>query len=76
MAKEAGARTPWFKRTTPPVRPGVYECGVRFTSAIPSLVLWDLPWDGRGFLVPFPMVVHQWRGLRKRPRSLPTPAAS
>jgi hypothetical protein len=34
-----------------------------------SLVLWELEWDGKGFLVPMPMVVHQWRGLAKPPRA-------
>lgn len=60
-------RTRWFPRNTPPVRPGVYECGVRWTSAMRHPVLWHLEWDGKGFLVPVPMVVHQWRGLA-RPR--------
>jgi hypothetical protein len=40
---------------------------VRFTSAIPSLVVWELEWDGKGFLVPIPMVVYQWRDLAKKP---------
>ena len=63
-------RTQWFPRNTPPVRPGVYECGVRWTSAMRQLVLWDLHWDGKGFLVPMPMVVHSWRGLAAKPREL------
>ena len=62
-------RTLWFLRNTPPVHLGRYECGVRWTSAMPSLVLWGLEWDGKGFLVPIPMVVHQWRGLAKQPRA-------
>jgi hypothetical protein len=28
--------------------------------------LWDLEWDSKGFLVPFPMVVYQWRGQTKK----------
>lgn len=60
-------RTPWFPRSTPPVRPGFYECGVRWTSAMPTLTLWVLEWDGKGFKVPMPMVVHQWRGLVRKP---------
>lgn len=67
--KDERKRTPWFPRTTPPMRPGRYECGVRFTSAIPNLVLWQLEWDGKGFLVPMPMVVHQWRGLAEQPKT-------
>lgn len=69
MSAHKGRRTNWFPRTTPPVRPGVYECAVRFTSAIPAFVLWDLEWDGQGFRVPMPMVVHQWRGLRARSKT-------
>lgn len=61
-------RTPWFPRDTPPTRPGFYGCGVRWTSAMPTLTLWKLEWDGKGFLVPMPMVVRQWRGLARQPR--------
>ena len=57
-------RTKWFPRDVRPVRPGVYECAVRWTSRMP-LALWMLEWDGVGFLVPIPMEVHQWRGLTK-----------
>lgn len=67
--KDKRKRTPWFPRNTPPTRPGLYECGVRWTSAMPTLALWALEWDGVGFKVPIPMVVHQWRGLAKRPRA-------
>ena len=60
-------RSKWFKtKDTYPVRPGVYECGVRFTSALPRLMLMKLEYDGRGFLVPFPMVVPIWRGMTKK----------
>ena len=69
MMADKRKRTPWFPRTTPPVHPGRYECGVRWTSAMRSLVLWELEWDGKGFLVPMPMVVHQWRGLAGKPRA-------
>jgi hypothetical protein len=59
-------RTKWFPRHVRPVRPGFYECAVRLTSMQRSLMLWQLEWDGKGFLVPVPMVVHQWRGLTKK----------
>lgn len=66
-------RTPWFPRETLPVRPGVYECAVRWTSAMRYPVVWKLEWDGKGFLVPIPMIVYHWRGLRCKsaPRSKP-----
>ena len=64
-------KTRWFPRSTPPVRPGHYECAVRWTSAMPRLALWTLEWDGKGFLVPIPMVVHQWRGLTKPHKQQP-----
>lgn len=60
-ARKAG-HTPWFPITTKPVNPGVYECIAWFTSSAPSSI-WDLEWDGKGFLVPIPMVVDYWRGL-------------
>lgn len=59
-------RTPWFPRATAPAHLGTYECRVKISSSVPA-ILWTLPWDGRGFLVPFPMVVLHWRGLVKRP---------
>jgi hypothetical protein len=31
--------------------------------------MWVLEWDGKGFKVPMPMMVKQWRGLAKRPRA-------
>jgi hypothetical protein len=64
--KDRRRRTPWFPRSINPVHPGTYECGVRISSSVPTM-LWELEWDGRGFLVPFPMIVRQWRGLVKRP---------
>lgn len=54
--------TPWFERHERPVRPGLYECLAWFTSSAPSGI-WMLEWDGKGFRVPFPMVVDYWRGL-------------
>jgi hypothetical protein len=69
MMKDKRKRTPWFPRNTPPVRHGFYECGVRWTSAMPTLCMWVLEWDGKGFKVPMPMMVKQWRGLAKRPRA-------
>lgn len=57
-------RTKWFPRHITPVRNGEYECLVRITSSAP-LFRWQLPWDGHGFLVPFPMVVRFWRGQTK-----------
>lgn len=58
--------TRWHLRETPPVRPGEYECFVRICPG--GYVIWPekLYWDGAGFLVPFPMVVKQWRGLTKQ----------
>lgn len=58
--------TRWFPRQVTPARPGTYECAVRITSAQRSLMKWNLEWDGKGFLVPCPMVVHQWRGMTKK----------
>lgn len=57
-------KTRWFPHSVKPVRVGTYECAVRITSSAP-LILWMLEWDGSGFLVPCPMVVHHWRGLTK-----------
>lgn len=59
-------KTRWFPRHIEPVRPGQYECAVRLPGIRHALVLWSLVWDGKGFLVPVPMSVHQWRGLTKR----------
>lgn len=57
-------RTRWFPRDVHPVRHGEYQCLVRISSSVP-LIDWRLQWDGVGFIVPFPMVVHYWRGLTK-----------
>ena len=56
-------KTKWFPRHIPPVRNGVYECRVRIMGGL--CVLWNLNWDGVGFIVPLPMNVRQWRGLTK-----------
>ena len=61
-------KTKWFPRDTQPTRPGLYKCAVLITSAQKSLINWGLlEWDGVGFLVPCPMIVKQWRGLRHKP---------
>jgi hypothetical protein len=65
-AKAKPNRARWRPRNVNPKKPGMYECGVRITSSQPKLFLWELEWDGVGFLVPFPMVVHQWRPLAER----------
>ncbi len=58
--------TEWFSRDEPPVRPGFYECHVRY-AGMPGQRFWEmLEWDGQGFLVPFPLVVLQWRGVTKQ----------
>jgi hypothetical protein len=59
------AKTRWFKRHEHPVRNGLYECAVRISNMQSVLFLWNLEWDGKGFLVPCPMVVVQWRGLKR-----------
>lgn len=64
--KDRRRRTGWFPRSINPVHIGTYECAVMLTSSAP-LFRWQLEWDGRGFLVPVPMVVKRWRGLVKRP---------
>lgn len=56
-------KTRWFPHHTHPVRNGQYECRVRIMGGLVGL--WSLVWDGKGFLVPFPMVVYHWRGLTK-----------
>jgi hypothetical protein len=58
-------RTKWFKRYEPPVRNGEYECLVMVTSLAP-LFIWNLQWDGIGFITPMPMVVKFWRGQTKK----------
>lgn len=68
MSNHKGKRSRWFPRTTPPARPGPYECGVKLTNGARVLILWVLEWDGRGFRVPCPMVVVKWRGLAHAPR--------
>lgn len=60
----AKGKTRWFPRHVHPVRNGQYECLVMLTSSAPNF-LWTLEWDGKGFLVPCPMVVKHWRGLTK-----------
>ncbi|MDM0024121.1 hypothetical protein [Variovorax saccharolyticus] len=57
--------TRWFPRHVEPVRHGEYECRVQFSRSLPCF-RWRLQWDGKGFLVPFPMIVHHWRGQTKR----------
>ena len=67
MATHKGRRTPWFSRDQWPVNHGFYECHAKITSSAPPFKF-DLEWDGVGFLVPFPMVIVRWRGLKHRPR--------
>ena len=62
-------KTKWFPRHIHPVRVGEYECVVQISRSMP-LFLWRLEWDGVGFKVPFPMIVHRWRG---RTRATPAP---
>lgn len=69
MSQYAGKRSRWFPRSVKPSERGVYECGVKVTSSQRRPMLWDLEFDGTGFLVPFPMIVCQWRGLARPPRS-------
>lgn len=69
----ADGRTPWFPNAVKPVRNGEYECSVRITNSQPRGFLWRLVWDGRGFLVPFPMIVDHWRGLTKKAANQGTP---
>ena len=72
-AADRRRRTPWFPRNINPVHHGEYECAVRITSSAPPL-RWSLPWDGKGFIVPFPMIVLRWRGLVKKPSAgVPVP---
>mgnify|MGYP003454248354 CR=1 FL=1 len=56
-------KTPWFSRHVHPVRNGTYECHVRIMGGVTSIL--RLEWDGKGFLVPFPMMVYRWRGQTK-----------
>ena len=58
-------RTKWLPRSVQPVRVGEYECAARITSSAPPFLV-RLPWDGKGFIVPIPMVVLRWRGLTKK----------
>ena len=57
--------TRWYPRHVNPIRNGGYECLVRIAGC--TYVIWPekLEWDGRGFLVPIPMRVIQWRGMTK-----------
>jgi hypothetical protein len=57
--------TKWYPRHIDPIRCGEYECAIKFTSHMP-LIVWNLKWDGDGFIVPFPMRVYQWRGLTRQ----------
>lgn len=61
----SAGKTRWFPRDVSPVRNGQYECIVQISRSVPPL-RWPLEWDGTGFLVPFPMIVHRWRGQTKR----------
>jgi len=67
MSRSNKGRSRWFllSRDGYPVRPGIYQCGVRLSRSLP-VMSWDLEYDGVGFLVPCPMMVHQWRGLTKK----------
>lgn len=58
-------RTRWTPRSVHPIRNGTYECIVQISRAVPPMI-WMLEWDGKGFLVPVPMIVHRWRGLTKK----------
>ena len=69
-AKEKPNRARWRSRNTNPKKPGMYQCGVRITSSQRKLFLWELEWDGVGFLVPFPMMVHQWRPMAERAKGV------
>ena len=61
-------KTKWFSRTEPPTINGLYECQVRLCGLQRGLVQWGLlEWDGKGFIVPCPMIVRMWRGLRRKP---------
>jgi hypothetical protein len=57
-------KTNWYPRHIHPVRNGLYECRVRIIGGLNGL--WDLEWDSKGFLVPFPMIVYAWRGQTKQ----------
>lgn len=57
-------KTKWYPRNVLPIRNGIYECAAIFTSSAPPF-LFDLEWDGIGFLVPVPMRVVRWRGMTK-----------
>lgn len=60
----AKGKTCWYPRHIEPVRNGAYECIVRTMGGMVGN--WTLEWDGKGFLVPFPMVVYRWRGQTKK----------
>ena len=61
-------RTRWrtLRQHGYPFHHGEYECAVRITSAQRGLFVWKLRFDGKGFLVPLPMIVVQWRGLTRK----------
>jgi hypothetical protein len=75
-AKKKG-RTRWrlLIRDGYPIRPGMYECGIRLSRSLPVMA-WDLEYDGIGFLVPVPMMVLQWRGLTKKAHDAALAAAN
>jgi hypothetical protein len=57
-------KTRWYPRHIHPVRNGIYECHVRIMGGLETL--WNLQWESKGFLVPFPMNVYRWRGQTKK----------
>ena len=59
-------RTRWMPRDITPVRSGGYECIVRLCAGAYAIWPDKLTWDGKGFLVPFPMVVVKWRGMTRK----------
>lgn len=61
----AKGKTRWYPRNIKPVRVGMYQCAVKFSSSVP-MMNWPLEWDGTGFLVPIPMCVYWWRGMTKK----------
>ena len=57
--------TKWFNRSDKLVRHGYYECFCRIAGGAFAIWREKLYWDGIGFKVPIPMMVLQWRGLKK-----------
>ena len=62
-------KTRWFPCSIHPLRHSNYECVVQISRTV-SPMLWTLPWDGIGFIVPVPMIVHRWRGQTRRAAAL------